>query len=174
MPQSKSWGFPRWGGYGETGEEAVKVQLCEWDGCDEKAEHPAPKYRDSDDRFWFCQQHAGEYNRNWNYFKGLTPEEAEKAAKKHKTFADGFRDANTWDYVDAGLTKEERERKVAFEVLELAEGASDDEIKDAFRRLAKIHHPDANPNDDTAADRFKSVGAAYGILKKQAFRQAEN
>ena len=34
MPQSKSWGFPRWGGYGKD-TEAVTVRTCEWDGCEE-------------------------------------------------------------------------------------------------------------------------------------------
>ena len=77
MPRSNSWGFPRWGGYG-TDNEAVTVRTCEWEGCEEKADHPAPKYRDSRERYWFCQEHAGEYNRSWNYFDGMSKEEAEK------------------------------------------------------------------------------------------------
>jgi DnaJ-class molecular chaperone len=46
------------------------------------------------------------------------------------------------------------------------DGAADQaEIKAAFRDLAKKHHPDANPGDEAAAERFKSVIAAYELLK---------
>ena len=164
MPQSKSWGFPRWGGYGKD-TEAVTVRTCEWDGCEEKADHPAPKYRDSNERYWFCQEHAGEYNRNWNYFKGMTHEEAQKASEDHERFASGFREAKTWQFADTTLTKEERERRAALEVLNLTDGASQAEIKEAFRDLAKKHHPDTNPGDEAAEERFKSVCAAYEVLK---------
>ncbi len=55
-----------------------------------------------------------------------------------------------------------------YEVLELARGAGPDEIKSAFRRLAKIHHPDANPGDDTAETRFKEINEAYQALTNSA------
>ena len=164
MPRSKSWGFPRWGSYG-TDNEAVAVRVCEWDGCPDKGDYPAPKFRDSKERFYFCQEHAGEYNRNWNYFDGMSKEDAEKAAKKEESFANGFRESKTWQYVDVGLTKDERERRAALEVLELAEGASEIQVKEAFRKLAKRHHPDSNRGDEAAEERFKSVSAAYEILK---------
>jgi hypothetical protein len=164
MPRSKSWGFPRWGDYGaET--EVVAVRLCEWEDCAEKGDYPAPKFRDSPERYWFCQEHAGEYNRSWDYFSGMTQEEAVKAAKKEQSFANGFREAKTWEYVDVGVTKEERERRLALEVLNLAEGSSPAQIKESFRELAKKHHPDTNLGDAKAEERFKSVCAAYEILK---------
>lgn len=49
-------------------------------------------------------------------------------------------------------------------VLGVARGASDDDVRKAFRRLAKELHPDVNPSDSTAAERFKRVSAAYDIL----------
>jgi hypothetical protein len=165
MPRSTSWGFPRWGGYGATGNEAVTVRLCEWEDCEEKGDHPAPKFRDSKERFWFCQEHAGEYNRNWNYFDGMSKEEAAKAARKEENFAKGFSESHTWKYAEVGLTKEERERRIALEVLNLTEGASEVQIKESFRALAKKHHPDTNQGDAAAEERFKSVCAAYEILK---------
>ncbi|HEX7050310.1 MAG TPA: J domain-containing protein [Longimicrobiales bacterium] len=51
-----------------------------------------------------------------------------------------------------------------YQILGLPETASADEIKKAYRRLAKKYHPDANPNDSQAAERFKEVGEAYGVL----------
>lgn len=51
-----------------------------------------------------------------------------------------------------------------YEVLGVARSASADEIKSAYRRLARETHPDVNPNDPKAEDRFKEIGEAYGVL----------
>ena len=51
-----------------------------------------------------------------------------------------------------------------YEVLGVPQDATADEIKAAYRRLARKHHPDVNPNDPHAEDAFKEVGEAYSIL----------
>lgn len=51
-----------------------------------------------------------------------------------------------------------------YETLELSKGASDDEIKKAYRRLAKSCHPDLHPNDVECETRFKELGEAYEVL----------
>lgn len=51
-----------------------------------------------------------------------------------------------------------------YKVLGVSEKASADEIKKAYRKLAKEHHPDARPNDPKAAARFRDIGEAYGVL----------
>ena len=51
-----------------------------------------------------------------------------------------------------------------YEVLGLSKGASDDEIKKAYRKLAKQYHPDLHPGDAEAEKNFKEVNEAYSVL----------
>jgi len=51
-----------------------------------------------------------------------------------------------------------------YKILGVSRDASADEIKKAYRKLAKELHPDRNPDDAGAEDRFKDVSAAYGVL----------
>ena len=52
-----------------------------------------------------------------------------------------------------------------YELLEVSRDASDEEIKKAYRRLARQHHPDANDGDPEAEARFKEVSLAYEVLR---------
>lgn len=51
-----------------------------------------------------------------------------------------------------------------YEVLGIERNASDDEIKRAYRRLAKKYHPDLNPGDAEAEAKFKEINEAYNVL----------
>jgi molecular chaperone DnaJ len=51
-----------------------------------------------------------------------------------------------------------------YAVLGVSASASQDEIKKQYRKLAAKHHPDKNPNDKTAAERFKEISEAYNVL----------
>jgi curved DNA-binding protein len=58
-----------------------------------------------------------------------------------------------------------------YQVLGVARTASGDEIKKAYRRLAKQYHPDVNKGDKAAEDRFKDISAAYDVLSDAKKRQ---
>lgn len=58
-----------------------------------------------------------------------------------------------------------------YSILGVGEKASQDEIKKTYRTLAKKYHPDANPDDPAAAERFKEVSEAYGVLSDPASRK---
>src|SRR5580698_1929695 len=62
-----------------------------------------------------------------------------------------------------------------YQTLGVERGADAEEIRKAYRKLARKHHPDLNPGDKSAEDRFKKVQEAYDILsepkKKQMYDQ---
>jgi molecular chaperone DnaJ len=58
-----------------------------------------------------------------------------------------------------------------YAVLGLKKGATEKEITRAYRKLAKQHHPDANPNNKEAEERFKDISAAYDVLGDAAKRK---
>jgi hypothetical protein len=168
--RSNDWGFPRWRGYG-TRREATRVRLCDREDCDQPGDRPAPKSPHSPDRWYFCEAHAAEYNRNWNYFEGLTAEDAAAREADERRGANGFRQANHYAWGGPGDGSRSRDEMRALEMLEVEADAGFDEIKAAYRRLAKANHPDAAPGDAEAATRFQAVQAAYEVLRKAEERK---
>ncbi|KAI1417529.1 hypothetical protein F5Y13DRAFT_59446 [Hypoxylon sp. FL1857] len=64
----------------------------------------------------------------------------------------------------AELELKKSQRKDYYKILGVGKDADENAIKKAYRKLAIIHHPDKNPNDEEAAERFKDIGEAYETL----------
>src|SRR5215207_2286024 len=62
--------------------------------------------------------------------------------------------------------------KDPYKTLGVAKNASDDDIKKAYRKLARENHPDRNPNDAAAEERFKDIQGAYDVLSDPDKRKA--
>ena len=62
--------------------------------------------------------------------------------------------------------------KNPYTVLGVSENATDEEIRNAYRRLAKQYHPDLNPNDPVAAQKMNDVNVAYDQIKTAEKRAA--
>ena len=169
--RSNDWGFPRWRSYGgERG--ATRVRLCDREGCEQPGDRPAPKSPNSPERWYFCEAHAGEYNRNWDYFAGLSAEDAAARASAEQRTASGYGNASHYGWGGPGDGSRSREEMRALDILELAPDADFDAAKAAWRRLAKVNHPDVAPGDADAALRFQRVQAAYDVLRRAEERRA--
>jgi hypothetical protein len=169
--RSNDWGFPRWRAYG-SGREAAPVRLCDREGCEAPGAHPAPKSPNSPERWRFCEAHAAEYNRRWNYFEGLTAEDAAAREAEEKKGAEGYRQSKHQQWAGPGDGSRSRDEMRALELLEVEVDSGFEEIKTAYRRLAKANHPDAAPGDPDAAIRFQAVQAAYEVLRRAEERKS--
>lgn len=168
--RSADWGFPRWRGYGSA-REATKVRLCDRHGCDEPGNCPAPKSPNSPERWYFCQRHAAEYNSKWDYFEGLSKEEA--AARAHDENRDnaGYAEAAHYGWAGSGDGSRSADEMRALEVLGLEADADFSAIKKAWREQAKQVHPDVKPGDADAAAAFQKLQLAYDILRQAEERR---
>ena len=168
--RSNDWGFPRWRGYGSS-REATTVRLCDRHGCEAPGNCPAPKSPNSPDRWYFCETHAAEYNRGWNYLEGLSAEEAAQREASESSTAKGYANASHYAWGGSGDGSRSRDEMRALEALGLESDADFDAVKTAWRRLAKENHPDVRPGDADAAVRFQTVQAAYEVLRSAEERR---
>ena len=65
----------------------------------------------------------------------------------------------------------QEDEKDLYKILGISKKASQEEIKESFRKLARKYHPDKNPNDETAAEKFKNISRAYSILSDESKRK---
>jgi len=165
------WGFPRWRGYGSA-REAQQVRLCDRHGCDRPGDCPAPKSPNSPERWYFCQEHAAEYNRGWDYFAGLDEEERNRRQHDEARDASGYRQSAHHQWGGPGDGSRSRDEMRALDILGLESDADFEDVKKSWRALAKECHPDLKPGDAEAAARFQAIQAAYDVLRMAEERKS--
>jgi hypothetical protein len=168
--RSMDWCFPRWRAYGGA-REAVEVRLCDRHGCDEPGNCPAPKSPNSPERWHFCQAHAAEYNRKWDYFEGLDKEEAAERARTEQRDNAGYAESAHYGWAGSGDGSRTADEMRALEVLGVDADADADAIKKAWREKAKQVHPDIKPGDAAAAAEFQKLQLAYEVLRQAEARR---
>jgi hypothetical protein len=151
------------------------IKKCEHLNCTKAGNCRCPKDRSLKEYWYFCQQHAGEYNKNWNYYSGMTAEEINKEWEKDVFGATEKQNGKEYtkfifDFVSGQTKVPERKKLVpqnvaaAFNILGLSIEDDWDKVQKKYRALAKQEHPDANKSADSK--KFIKISEAYQALKK--------
>ncbi len=163
--------------------------ICDWNNCFEIGEYKAPVERDNSKNFrLLCLKHVKEFNKNWNYFAGMSDNEVIEFLKSDMTWhkpTQGFSSSDNffkvlWNnalndgFDDANFKNNFRREKnykfspndiKAFAILGISVGLKWDKIQQKFKKLVKKFHPDINSGDKTFEEKLKIITLAYTQLK---------
>ena len=163
--------------------------ICEWENCKESGKFKAPLEKDnSKNHKWLCEKHIKLFNKNWNYFEGMSQQEIENFLKSdltwHRPTQKFSSSANFFNILwnnalsdKFNLFKEEKifnnlkgrklseKDKDAFKIMELEFNADWPSIQKKFKTLVKKFHPDRNSGNKQFEDKLKKVTLAYSHLK---------
>lgn len=168
-------------------------RICDHPDCQEAGTCRAPKNRSLNDYYWFCQKHAAEYNKNWDFYLGLSADEIEEHWKNDITWqrptwklghgttprADKMKDRfGIFEEVGLGMDGKhsppiphknlEKKFVQAAEFMELNIPFTQIELKRQYKKLAKKYHPDTASTDaKEAAKLFKKLTDAYNYLMQR-------
>lgn len=162
---------------------------CDYPGCSDAGEYRAPKDKNLRDYYWFCLKHVQEYNKNWDFLKGLSADEIEEQIQhdtiwQRPTWKLGHGGVKTDPKIkdffnvreDVGLGMDgkynppprtphyEKKMQAAMDFMELTPPLVLEEVKKQYKHLAKKYHPDTNKGDKEAERRFKKLNDAYHYI----------
>lgn len=167
-----------------------KQRICDHPGCCEEGTFRAPKDRTLRSYYWFCLKHVQEYNKNWNYYAGLSPDEIEREIREDlvghrptwkvnhlhsKRFKDPF---NFFEDIHPNGRSSQKSKEKdkpslatidhlnAIKTLKLMPPISLESVKKNYKTLAKKHHPDITGGDKQSEEIFKQITEAYHLLCK--------
>ena len=162
--------------------------ICEWDNCKETGKFRAPAEKDNSKNFkWLCEEHIKLFNKNWNYFDGMSQDEIENFLKSDLTwhrptqkFAsadnffnilwnnalnDKFKIFKEGEHIHINNKKLFEKDKDAFRIMGLEFNADRTTIQKKFKTLVKKFHPDKNAGNKKYEDKLKKITLAYSHLK---------
>tara|TARA_B110000196_G_scaffold303322_1_gene299079 strand:- start:340 stop:933 length:594 start_codon:yes stop_codon:yes gene_type:complete len=171
------------------------IKKCDSRKCPEKGEFRAPKSRVIlNDYYYFCLNHIKEYNKSWDFYKGMTVDQIENSMRndtvwdrpswplkgKNKISFDDINE-NIEEFVQTGEDKINQnyfnnklldetlsiKENKAVKQLELSIPLSLEKVKKNYKKLVKIFHPDVNGNNKKAEEKFKEINESYRLLLKK-------
>ena len=89
------------------------IKKCDHFGCTKAGTCRAPKTRDLKEYWWFCKEHAAEYNKNWNYYANMSPDEINDEWER-ETFGIADTICDGTDFFAGILSKVSRPDKKSF------------------------------------------------------------
>ena len=163
--------------------------ICEWENCFAGGKFKAPLEKDNSKNYrWLCEEHIKLFNKNWNYFDGMSQSEIEKFLKSDLTWhrptqkfgsSDNFFNI-LWNsalndkfnffkenknIINLNNIKLSEKDKDAFQIMGLELNADWSIIQKKFKTLVKKFHPDRNSGNKQFEDKLKKVTLAYSHLK---------
>ena len=163
--------------------------ICEWENCKESGKFKAPQEKDNSKNYkWLCKEHIKLFNKNWNYFEGMSQDEIEDFLKSDLTWhrptqkfasSDNFFNilwnnalSDKFNFFKQEKTangfavrKLSEKDKDAFRIMELELNVDWLIIQKKFKTLVKKFHPDRNAGNKRFEDKLKKITLAYSHLK---------
>tara|TARA_Y100000590_G_scaffold426677_1_gene536038 strand:+ start:1042 stop:1563 length:522 start_codon:yes stop_codon:yes gene_type:complete len=163
--------------------------ICDRKFCKKIGEYKAPIERDNSKKFkWLCLEHIKEFNRSWDYFKGMSDQEVCEFLKADMTWHKPTQSFNSPDNFfnilwkntlneEGKILNNGKETKFnqkanfsykdkeAFKIMDLEAGTNWEKIKNQFKKLVKKYHPDMNAGNKKFEEKLKIITLAYTQLK---------
>ena len=183
--------------------EKFNPKLCDSHNCLSKGEYRAPKSRSTLNQYYFfCLKHVSEYNKSWDFYKGLSVDQIEISMRKdtvwdrpswplkgnpsnvinqiNEFLSNDYslfeKDKEIKDFLDNKIVDENltNEEHRSLKSLDINMPISVEEIKKKYKKLVKIFHPDVNDNNKESEKKFKEIAEAYKILLKKFLKNGKN
>ena len=163
--------------------------ICDWNNCFDTGEYKAPIEKDNSKRYrLLCLAHVKEFNKNWNYFKGMDDEQVFDFLKSDMTWhkpTQSFSSSDNFfkvlwnntlkdefdktklrgEYNHMNQFKFDANDIKAFSILGVSVGQKWEQIQDKFKNKEKKFHPDINLGNKEYEEKLKLITLAYTQLK---------
>ncbi len=171
-----------------TEEEWLALPLCEAEGCSHKAPFRAPKVPGRREYYNFCLDHVREYNAGWNYYHEMGGEDVDENVRLDMiwrrptwSFGNKAKVNSPYEIEDPlnvagftghirpkgrGMVALNRSEQQALKRLNLSYPFTREQLKAAYIKMVKKHHPDVNKGCKRSEERLKKASEAYDVLNK--------
>ena len=172
--------------------------ICDWNNCRNTGEYKAPVEKDNSKDFrLLCLEHIKEFNKNWNYFLGMSDQQIYEFIKSDMTWHKPTQSFGSSDNFFKTLWKSALKDEIhkikftkdfnhikefkfnyndikAFSVLGISIGLKWEKVQEKFKKLVKKFHPDMNAGNKKYEDKLKVITLAYTQLKNTYREKNDN